>query len=104
MLLANLHDDENPDQQTLLIGLSRENINRLFKDQPIQFEFDMVVRHEGAKADVEMPPLKILVCAGETEDAIREQLEKATGMELKPNAKAPEIRSVPEVRMRPYLM
>jgi hypothetical protein len=54
------------DKPLLIIGLSAENIRRLTDDQPIVFD----------AADLGLPPMVILVCAGETEDAIAAALRE----------------------------
>ena len=59
---------------TLILGLSRENLTRLLKAQPIPLQL----------SDVGLPAQKILIVGGETEQAIYEELKKH--VELAPNA------------------
>lgn len=51
-------------RETLLIGLSAENVERLAKNQPILKKLD----------EVGFPGLSLVILFGETEDDIREDL------------------------------
>lgn len=54
---------------TLILGLSWENVERLKQGRPIRFDG----RPIGFKADV-------LICYGETEDAIAQEILAASGV------------------------
>ena len=48
----------------LILGLSGENVTRLMADEPISFDL----------ADLGLPPMRVIIVGGRTEDAITEQL------------------------------
>lgn len=55
-------------QVTLLLGLSRQNTERLHDGQPIVLNANDV--------DPRLPELRIALAAGETEEALRRELER----------------------------
>jgi hypothetical protein len=48
----------------LILGLSGENVTRLMADEPISFDL----------AELGLPPMRVVIVGGRTEDAITEQL------------------------------
>ena len=48
----------------LILGLSGENMTRLMADEPISFDL----------ADLGLPPMRVVIVGGRTEDAITGQL------------------------------
>lgn len=53
-------------QPLLVIGLSAENCRRLLLGQPIPFD----------TAPLGLPPMRVLICGGQTEEAIAADLRK----------------------------
>lgn len=53
----------------MVIGLSRGNCNKLLADQPILFNV----------ASIGLPPMEVLIMGGETEDTMREELDRLLG-------------------------
>ncbi len=51
-------------QPLVILGLSGENVVRLFADEPIRLNL----------ADLGLPPCQVVIVAGKTEDAITERL------------------------------
>lgn len=51
---------------TVVIGLSRKNLEALLKDRPINLQM----------SDMGLAPLQVLIVGGETERAIYEELKK----------------------------
>lgn len=58
-------------RRTLILGLSRENTNRMHKDMPIVVDLQAFLQ----TADIAKDPIQdIVIFAGETEDAMKEQM------------------------------
>jgi len=58
----------------LVLGLSRENTNRLHEGKPIPVKV--------AEVDPRLPELTVLIIAGETEDAIIAEVQNTLGDRL----------------------
>lgn len=54
-------DDGSP---MAIIGLTHENLSRLVADEPIMFDM----------AEMDLPPLRVVIITGKTEDEIVEKL------------------------------
>lgn len=53
-------------QSLVILGLSGENVTRLFADEPIRFNL----------AELGLPPCYVVIVGGRTEAAIAERLER----------------------------
>ncbi len=58
-------------KQLLLLGLSRANTTRLHQGQPIRFNLRDI-----ATGGLELPDLVVVICAGETEREIHQELKR----------------------------
>lgn len=70
MIKARLDADDG--EQIALIGLSGENMARLMADEPIDFNL----------SEVGLPPQRVWIIGGSTEDVIADRLRKTTRPKL----------------------
>jgi hypothetical protein len=65
----------------ILLGLSRENVDRLMDDQPIRVNLAEITGHA-------LPALWVALMGGETDEDIRKQLEDTSALPavLRPDA------------------
>lgn len=65
MIKATMGTDRSAGPDVLLLGLSWQNLDRLRKGQPIAFDM----------AEVDLPPMKVMIFADETEEKIMAAFE-----------------------------